>query len=123
MIDFIIIFGGLMALAGVVLLINPQTLVGIISQGAENVWLHVAAVAVRLVLGVALVTESGLSRFPLAIEIIGWISIVAAVTLAVIGRKKFISLMNWALKVARPFGRIAGVGAIAFGAFLVYCFN
>ena len=69
-----------------------------------------------------LIQQSNLSRFPIAIEVIGWISIVAAVSLAVMGRRNFNRLMSWALSVAKPFARIGGVIAAAFGAFLVYAF-
>ena len=55
-------------------------------------------------------------------EIVGWISIVAAIILAVIGRKNFNGIMSWALSLAKPVSRIGGVIVVCFGAFLIYAF-
>lgn len=61
-------------------------------------------------------------EFPFAIEALGWLSIVAAVVLIFMGRRNFHRLMLWALSLSKPFGRVAGVFAMAFGAFLMYAF-
>jgi hypothetical protein len=42
--------------------------------------------------------------------------------LAVIGRNNFKRLMSWALSLLKPFGRVGGVAAVGFGAFLFYAF-
>jgi hypothetical protein len=55
-------------------------------------------------------------------EVIGWLSIVAAIFLAVMGRRNFNRLMSWALSLSKPFGRVGGVLAVALGAFLIYSF-
>ena len=65
---------------------------------------------------------SGASRYPFAIEIIGWISIIAAMFLSIIGRDNFKRLMSWALSLKKPFGRVGGFIAVCLGAFLVYAF-
>jgi hypothetical protein len=88
----------------------------------DKLVLHILAVVVRLVIGVLLIYQSNVSKFPFVIEIIGWLSIVAAIFLAVMGRHNFNRLMSWALSFLKPFGRVGGVFAAAFGAFLVYAF-
>ena len=118
----IIIFGALTLLAGIVILINPEFIFGFLRTSMTKPELHIAAVVVRIILGILLLTQSHVSKFPVVIEIIGWLSIVAAVVLAVMGRRNFIRLMSWALSVAKPFGRVGGVVAAAFGAFLIYAF-
>ncbi|MCW8963808.1 MAG: hypothetical protein OQL16_08435 [Gammaproteobacteria bacterium] len=118
----IIIFGALTLLAGIIIIINPETIFGVFKKHIENPWLHILAVVVRLVLGALLVYLSDISRFPLAIEIIGWLSIVAALFFAVIGRDNFIKIINWALSLTKPLGRIGGILAAFFGGFLVYAF-
>ena len=65
----------------------------------EKLELHILAVVIRLVLGGLLIYFAGASKYPLIIEIIGWISIVAAVFFAVIGRNNFKRLMSWALSL------------------------
>ncbi len=119
----IIVFGVLTLLAGLVILVNPETLFGYFSRHIDEPWLQVTAVVVRLILGVMLILQSGVSRFPLVIEVIGWISILAAVLFAVIGREKFKRIMGWALSLRKPYGRIGGLLAVGFGAFLVYSFT
>ena len=118
----IIIFGALTLLAGILIVINPETIFGFLRNNLDKVELHILAVVVRIVLGVLLIYQSSISKFPLVIEIIGWLSIVAAIFLAVMGRRNFKRLMSWALSLAKPIGRVGGVIAMAFGAFLIYAF-
>lgn len=122
MVLIIIIFGALTLLAGMVILINPDIIFGLLRKNLDNIALHILAVVVRLVLGVLLIYYSELSRFPLVMEIIGWISIAAAITFAVIGRKNFHRLMSWALNVMKPVARIGGIIAMVFGGFIIYAF-
>ena len=118
----IIIFGSLILLAGVLLLINPEIIFGFLGRNIENPAIQMIAVLVRLIIGALLVTQSSQSRFPLAIEVLGWILILAGISLAVIGQAKFRKLMSWVLTKFKAVGRIAGVVAIAFGGFLIYAF-
>jgi len=122
MTSLIILFGVLMLLAGMFLIIKPESLIGLLEKHIDKLGLHVLAVVVRLVLGVLLVSMADASKFPLAIEILGWIALAAALFLAVIGRARFRKIMAWALSVARPAARVGGVLAAGFGAFLVYAF-
>ena len=119
---FIILFGALTLLAGIVILVNPEIIFGFLSKHREKTGLQVLAIAVRLVLGALLVYQSDASRYPLVIEVLGWLAIVAAVTFSVIGRRNFRRLMSWALSLTKPYGRIGGVVAAGFGAFLIYAF-
>ncbi len=118
----IIIFGALNLLAGIVIVINPEVIFGFLRNNLDKLELHILAIVVRLVLGVLLIYQSTVSKFPFVIEIIGWLSIVAAIFLALIGRRNFNRLMSWALSFLMPFGRVGGVLAAAFGAFLIYAF-
>ena len=118
----IILFGALTLLAGVVIAINPDVIFGYLRNNMDRLGLHILAVVVRLILGALLIAQSNSSKFPIAIEIIGWLSVVAALSLAVMGRRNFNRLMSWALSVARPFSRAGGIIAMAFGAFLIYAF-
>ena len=119
---FIIIFGTLTCLAGIVILVNPEIVFGFLRKHFDKIELQILAVAIRLVLGVFLISQSGNSKYPFVIEIIGWLSITAAVFFAVIGRNNFIQLMAWALSQVKTLGRVGGVFASAFGAFLIYAF-
>ena len=118
----VILFGVLTLLAGVVISINPEYIFGFLRKHYERIELYILAIGVRLLLGVLLIYLSGISRFPLAIEIIGWLSVIAALVLLVIGRARFNRLMRWALSLVKPLGRVGGVMAMAVGAFLIYAF-
>ncbi|MDB4223238.1 hypothetical protein N9850_05665 [Granulosicoccus sp.] len=118
----IILFGTLVLLAGILLLVNPEIIFGFLRDSIENRAVHLIAVMVRLIFGILLITQSSVSRFPLGIEILGWVFIVAGCCLALIGRNKFRNLMSWVLIKFKPFGRLTGVIAIGFGGFLVYAF-
>jgi len=118
----IIIFGALTLLAGIVIIINPEVIFGFLRNNLDKLVLHILAVVIRLVIGALLIYQSYISKFPFAIEIIGWLSIVFAIFLAVMGRRNFNRLMSWALSLSKPFGRVGGVLAVAFGAFLIYAF-
>lgn len=118
----IVIFGVLILMSGIFILLNPEAIFGYLRNNSEKLELHILAVVVRVVLGVLLIYQSGESKYPFVIEIIGWLSIVAAIILAVIGRRNFSRLMSWALSFVKPLGRVGGVLAAAFGAFLIYAF-
>jgi hypothetical protein len=122
MILFIITFGTLIFLTGIVILVNPEIVFSFLRKNSDKIELQISAVTIRLVLGAFLIYQSGASKYPFVIEIIGWLSIVAAVVFAVIGRNNFSKLMAWALSYVKTLGRVGGLIASAFGAFLIHAF-
>jgi hypothetical protein len=122
MIVLIIIFGALTLLAGIVIVINPEVIFDFLRNNLDKLVIHILAVVIRLVIGALLIYQSNISKFPFVIEVIGWLSIVAAIFLAVMGRQNFNRLMSWALSLSKSFGRVGGILAVAFGAFLIYAF-
>ncbi len=82
----IIIFGVLTLLAGIIIIINPEIIFGFLKGHLENLGLQILAIVARLVLGALLIYLSDASRFPLVIEMIGWLSIIAAISFAAIGQ-------------------------------------
>ena len=118
----IILFGALTLFAGIVIVFNPEIIFGFLRNNLDKLVLHILAVVIRLVLGALLIYQSNISKFPFVIEVIGWLSIVAAIFLSVMGRRNFNRLMLWALSLSKPFGRVGGILAVAFGAFLIYAF-
>lgn len=118
----IIIFATLTLLAGIVIVIRPEVIFGFLRKNLDKLVLHILAVVVRLVLGILLIYKSNISEFPFVIEVIGWLSIVVSIFIALMGRRNFNRLMSWALSLSKPFGRVGGVLAVAFGVFLIYAF-
>lgn len=116
----ILLFGLLIVLLGGLLLIQPKLILDPLRSNADTLLLHIVAVAVRLLLGSALVLYSGSSRFPVVLEILGWLTITAALVLWAMGRANFQAMMAWALNFTSTYSRIGGGLTMCFGAFLVY---
>ena len=116
----VILFGAATLVAGIIILINPETVFGLLRRKSESPGMHILAVVVRIILGVALLLCAAESKYPTTILILGWISVIAAAVLGVMGRANFKRLMSWALTVAPSFGRLGGLLAILFGSFLIH---
>jgi hypothetical protein len=117
---FIFTFGTLIAVAGIVLLLRPSFLFDLLRKYQNSSGLFGLAVLVRVILGIALVGAAPTSKFPLAMAILGWVAIVAAIFIGGMGRTRFSKLMAWALGLSEEWSRLSGLGAILFGGFLVY---
>jgi len=116
----IILFGTATIVAGMIIMINPETVFDLIRKKLESLGLHILAVVVRVILGVALIMYAPESNYPTAILILGWITIVAASVLGIMGRTNFKRLMSWALRFSHSVLRIGGFLAILFGGFLIH---
>jgi hypothetical protein len=122
MTSVIIIFGLLTFLAGIIIIVNPEIIFRPLENNLERIWLQIIAVSTRLLLGTLLILNAGVSKYPAIIEVLGWLSIGAAVTFCFIGRQRFLSLMRWAFSLLKPYGRVGGLFATLFGGFLIYAF-
>jgi hypothetical protein len=122
MTSIIIFFGLITFLSGSIILVNPEIIFGPLRKNSEKLWIQILAVGVRVVIGFLLILYAADSRFPMVIVILGWLSIGAAFVFAVMGRRRFLSLMSRAFSLSERFGRVGGLMAMAFGAFLVYSF-
>jgi hypothetical protein len=120
MITIILIFAALTLIAGVLMVINPEWIFGPLRKVVDKPAIHLTAVLTRLVLGYLLIQVADASKYPLIIEALGWLALVAAALLAVMGRENFKRLMTWALNLVKTLGRVAGVFAALFAAFLIH---
>ena len=99
----------------------PGNIVTFVISVMDQQWGIYFAVIVRLVLGAALIIAAPASPFPIVFQALGWITIVAAVALALLGRervRKFI--VGWFRRFAAPTIRLWLLVGMAFGGFLVY---
>ncbi|MGB5246325.1 MAG: hypothetical protein WBM54_09205 [Woeseia sp.] len=118
----ILIFALLITVSGISLIVKPLVIRSFLEKNVDRLELHVFAVGARLLLGLVLVYHADSSRYPVAMHWLGWIVVGAALGLAVIGRQNFVRLLRWAMQLLGSFGRIAGLIAAVFGAFLFYAF-
>ncbi len=112
-------FGALICLAGLVILMAPDRF-----RAVMNNWTgqprFLFAVIVRVVIGAVLLAEAANLKFPLAMKIIGGISIVAAIVLLLIGKERMDRMIDWFMKMSDNAFRAWSVLAVAFGGFLIY---
>ena len=116
----IILFGVLIVVVGLVMLVRPSPFIDYLRRYSLTTSMQVLAVAVRIVLGLALILYADQSKFPLVLEIIGWLSLAAAVTIAVIPHAQFERLISWVLDRFASYVWIGALAALGFGLFLVY---
>lgn len=117
---FIILFNlFILAMAGF-MAFRPRQFIDSLLRVSDQFWVHVLAVVARITIGAALVLYADQSRFPLALQILGWVAIVAGIALALVPRSKFIRLMRWAFERFSHYARVAALFAVAFAVFLIY---
>lgn len=113
------IVGGLIVVVGLTGVISPAAFRGLLSKmSGQTTW--IAAVIMRLVIGTLLLMAADLLRFPTVMTVLGWISIVAAVVVLLMGPERLERLVAWWLMRSDALMRVGTVGAAVFGAFLVY---
>lgn len=118
----IIIFGDLTLLAGMLIMVKPDIIFDFLKSNFERKEYYILAILIRLVLGGVMIYTAELSNFPAAIEIIGWVSLAAGLAAILMGHGNFNRLVAWALSLLKPYGRLGGLMAALFGAFLVLSF-
>lgn len=117
---FIILFGLFVFVMAGVLVARPKEFTSYMLRHAGETWMHVGAVAVRLVLGAVLILYASQSRFPQTLQILGWIALIAGVVLILVPPGKFKQLIEWAFERLGSYTRIVGLFAVLFGGFLIY---
>lgn len=111
-----------MITVGIGLIFKPDLLFEFLKSQSNNLSLHIFAIVIRLFLGFLLIYFSEMSKYPLIMEVVGWVIILAAIVLILMGRKNFKRLIEWAATFFKPYSFIGGLLAIAFGGFLIYSF-
>jgi hypothetical protein len=116
----IILFGLLIIAMAGWMAVKPETFTAFLLRHAGSLWMHLLAAGVRIVMGIALILYADWSRFPLALEILGWIAVTAGVVLGFTPPSRFESLVRWAFNRLGKYARAAAVLAVLFGGFLIY---
>ena len=100
---------------------SPNKLVRWMTGMMDEDGLIYYAVIARVVLGLALIIAAPDSQYQMAFLILGWVTIVAAVAIAIVGRTRLRRFINWCFEQITPLMiRLWLVFAIAFGGFLIY---
>ena len=115
----IALFGVLIILGGLVILIVPEKFKNVMNHFAGRPR-FLFGIIIRIVLGAVLLAEAASLRFPLAMKIIGAISILAAIGLLLAGQDRVDRIIDYSMKRSEIIFRIASGLAFALGAFLIY---
>ncbi|BBL71316.1 hypothetical protein [Methylogaea oryzae] len=112
--------GGLNILLGLAGLLFPAYLM----QWAARLWRTeygaYLAISLRVFMSALLIAGAPYCRWPLALQIIGWLSLVEALAAALQSRERFTQLLEWILSRPASFIRGgAGIGML-FGVLILY---
>jgi len=113
------VFGALVALLGLVGLVQPERFRSIFTA-LDSQTRFIMAIALRLAMGGVLWWLADELRHPHVMRVLAAIAIFAAVMLLIMGRERLDRLVGWWL--SRPDGllRTSALFAAAFGVYLVY---
>ncbi len=98
----------------------PDRLIKLVMRVVDQDWGIYFAVVVRLLMGAALIVAAPVSKFPVVFEVLGWIAIVAAVALILIGRERMAAPIAWFVRRPTWLMRPWLLFGMAFGGFLIY---
>lgn len=118
--SIVLLFSALTFWAGIAILIRPEPIYRFLGRYSGSLGAYAAAIALRLLLGAAILSCSAQSKFPRTLTVIGWMSIVAAIIFVVIGRQRFKAIIDWAVHIAPRYHHLGGLVAMLFGGFLFY---
>ncbi|MBP89318.1 MAG: hypothetical protein CMJ64_21830 [Planctomycetaceae bacterium] len=109
------IFATVIGLLG---LISPQRLADIVGhwQGPTRFW---AAITARLAFGAFFLVAAPMCRLPIVVRVVGAITIIAALTILIIGQSRLDIFIAWWLRQPKLV-RISALFAFGFGLLLIY---
>ena len=100
--------------------LSPRVIMRMVSDIMDGTGGIVIAVGVRIVLGIVLLVAAAGSRHPLAFEVLGWIAIIAAVAIVIMGRTRLKAIVAKIAGFPDGMLRLGMVFGVLFGAYLVY---
>ena len=113
----------LIALFGILIIINPETFFGWIENNRTNTMFYYSVIAGRLVFGILFIIAAKYSKYPNLIKFLGYVAIIAAIIFIFIGHNGFQDFLSSMIPSAKPFGPGVGLFGIALGSFLIYAFS
>jgi hypothetical protein len=115
----IALFGVLICLGVLVILIAPEKFKSIMNSWTGQPR-FLFAVIVRVLLGAVLLAEAENLKFPFAMQILGGISIAAAIVILLMGQDRLDRFIGWLMRMSDNVLRAWSVFGLAFGVFLIY---
>ncbi len=119
MVYVVSILGVLITLIGLVGIVVPRSFVQVIG-GWEAESRFIAAVGIRMVMGVICLSAAPASRMPVVVQVIGIIAIAAAAVALLVGLERLNRLVEWWLGRPPIIVRMSAAFAAGFGVLLVF---
>jgi hypothetical protein len=98
----------------------PLKLIELVKSIAVGKWGMHVAVIVRIVLGAALIVAAAQSRFPTAFQVLGWLTLAAALGLLLVGQRGMGRVVAWFEHFSPALVRAWLLLGLAFGGVLFY---
>lgn len=99
---------------------SPDSLVRMVTNAMDQSYGMYLAVIVRLILGAALIIVAPVSRFPVIFEVLGWLTLIAAAGVIIVGRERIRRVLAWFAQSSAAMIRLWLLFGMAFAGFLVY---
>lgn len=114
------LFGLLMMLISVMMITSPELWVDLALKFSRLKYMHPLEILIRLTFGVPFVIYGPETDYPILIEYMGYLLLAVGVGLMLTPQSKHRRFAIWAInKVGKGF-RMAGLGSLIFGGFLIY---
>lgn len=98
----------------------PKVMIKWVLRVWNKPWGIYMAIAVRIGLGVVFILVAGETRFPTAFIVLGYLMIIAAVMIAIIGRERLDRFIQWWVNSSMVMARAWLVLGVLFGVFLLH---
>ena len=117
------LLGILIILFGVLIFIKPEIFFGWIEANRGNIAFYILAIVTRLVFGILFIIAAKDSKYPNAINIFGYLVLIAAIVFIFIGHTGFQDFVSSTIPFAKPAGSVLGLFGMALGGFLINAFS
>ncbi|ASP47520.1 hypothetical protein [Cognaticolwellia beringensis] len=113
-------FGLLMMVISLVMIKNPQTFATGIIKFSQQTYFHVFEILSRLFFGVVFVYYSPLTLAPIMNATLGYLMLLVAILLLVIGADKHRTFALWSAEKFSTTFRVSGFFSFIFGSYIIY---
>jgi hypothetical protein len=113
-------FGLMMMALSLLMIISPHTFSKGIIRFSQLTYFHIFEMMSRLFFGVVFVYYSPLTLAPTINVVLGYLMLIAAAVLCVVGAKKHRTFALWSATKFRSTFRFFGLFSLVFGGYIVY---